>query len=106
MPKSGGGAQTHLCPPPPLLKVGRHVPPPPLAPLLLRPWKSKITKQNKKKNKNTKGEREGASVFILHSLIRSKSNLAIETAFRTIMTIAFHKYDFPRCFLSAKTHLT
>ena len=25
MPKSGGGAQTHLCPP--LLKVGRHVPP-------------------------------------------------------------------------------
>ena len=25
-PKVGGGAQTHLCPP--LLKVGRHVPPP------------------------------------------------------------------------------
>ena len=32
-----GGAQTHLCPPPPLLKVGRHVPPPPCPPLLLRP---------------------------------------------------------------------
>ena len=41
MPKSGGGGpQTHLCPP--LLKVGRHVPPPPpfsyaLASMIVRP---------------------------------------------------------------------
>ena len=33
-PKVGGGAQTHLCPPP-LLKVRGHKPP--LPPLLLRP---------------------------------------------------------------------
>ena len=35
------------------------------------------------------------------ALVRSKFNIVIETAFRTI---AFHKYDLPRCFLSTKTH--
>ena len=35
------------------------------------------------------------------ALVRSKSNLVIETAFRTI---AFHINDLPRCFLSTKTY--
>ena len=50
---------------------------------------------------NTNKSGEGGRFSIYSVLVRSKSNLVIETAFRTIV---FHKYDLPLCFLSTKTH--